>query len=124
MKNWIEDSEKYNNTKLLLTLLSGHLSGHQKYGMLNYRLCIYEDSKNKVECLTFFPNYLCYPSRYNRKKSDKQNLLYHVLYSHLHLSRNSDNEGTSKVDENSFVPGEYVYRCDPTSKKRRWEKVK
>lgn len=123
MKNWIEDSERYNNTKLLLTLLSNHLSGHQKYGMLNYRLCIYEDQEDGVECLTFFPNYMCYPSRYNRKKSDKQNLLYHVLYNHLHLIKKCDETKAAIVDKNSFIAGEYVYRCDPTSKKRRWEKI-
>lgn len=91
--------------------------------MLNYRLCIYEDNKNDFDCLTFFPNYMCYPNRHNRKQSDRQNLLYHVLYNHMKLCSPSDETEIAKVSRYSFISGEYVYRCDPTSKKRRWEKV-
>lgn len=94
---------KSDNTKTLLKLIANHLSGRHDCRGIEYVLKIDDNG------ISFKPDIHVFPSRYNRKKSDKCGVLIHIL---------SDHQSEFKSEE--FCQGEYRYQISIDNKRRRW----
>lgn len=91
------------NTYQLLHQITKHLSSRPECKKEEFEVVI--DSKNKV---MMSPRHEVFPSNKRRKKSDKQDVIVHILNEH--------------VDSIEFVPGRYVYKQSGKAVNRRWWK--
>ena len=100
----ILEDPRIKNTERFLQLISYRLSGRNDLRHVEYEVTI--SSKNAV---TMHPLIYVYPNRYNRKESDKVDIVSYIL--------------TMMVTARDFVPGKYIYKCSADNKKRKWIKL-
>ena len=110
----MNNNQKYKLTEEFLLLISSHLSSREKYRYIEYEVTIADKT------VTCSPYVTVYPSRYKRQKSDKENLIYHILKYHmpeLSVSLNKPHCYTQHV-KTLLVPGCYRYQLH--NKRRHW----
>ena len=93
-------------TEFLLKSISSRLSGREDCKDVTYRVTI-DHSGVKMEPLIYV-----FPNRYNRKESDKLDI---VSYIHIYKMNNA------LLSE--FVFGTYEYQFSVDRKQRKWRKV-
>ena len=93
-------------TEDLLKYISSRLSGRDDCKKINYKVTI---SNTRI---TMEPLIYVYPNRYNRKETDKIDIVTFVLiYKMPHIM----------LDD--FVTGRYEYQLSADGKNRRWRKL-
>lgn len=91
------------NTYQLLKQIAKHSHPRPEFRKLEFEVVI--DENNKV---MMSPRFEVFPSNKRRKKSDKQDIIFHVINEHLQSS--------------DFVAGRYVYTHKGKAANRRWWK--
>lgn len=91
------------NTYQLLKQIAKHSHSRPEFRKLEFEVVI--DENNKV---MMSPRYEVFPSNKRRKKSDKQDIIFHVINEHLQSS--------------DFVAGRYIYAYRGKAVNRRWWK--
>lgn len=91
------------NTYQLLKQIAKHSHSRPEFSKIEFEVVI--DENNKV---MMSPRYEVFPSNKRRKKSDKQDIIFHVINEH--------------VDDADFVAGKYVYKKSGKAANRRWWK--
>ena len=113
-------TERQVNTDRLLKELANHLSHRPECRNVEYILNIsfQNNGSNRLE-LTFEPNILVFPNRYNRCKTDKIPVLHHILKFH-DFAHNIREDGKIFASADTFIAGEYKFVAPYNSSKRRW----
>ena len=105
-------------TAMLLNDIAKHLSSRNSCKGLEYAVFI-----SKTGCITMYPEIQVYPSRNERRSTDRQSLLRHIFNCHIiGFSKVNDN-GFIQVDLSVFTPGHYLYKQSFRRKSRKWIKI-
>ena len=101
--------KSYNSTYELLKLISSHVSSRSKFNKEEYVVTITDSHDISVD-----PVILVFPNIHNRKQTDKQTVLHHILTHHI------DDQDNWK---NDLLPGEYIYKLDVKRQRRQWMRI-
>lgn len=101
--------KSYNETYCLLKLISSHLSSRNAFNKLEYSV---EISDNKD--VSVHPVVLVFPNVHDRKPTDKEFIMYHILKHHI-----------KNVEDwkRNLIPGRYIYRLDVKRQRRTWMRI-
>lgn len=113
MNKTIKPKDKAYNTKLLLTLISSHLSGRDCCNGREYTLTL---SSKYPSGYSFDTEVYVFPDRYHRKESDKDSVIVHVLKNHISEICDEDLNILLEL----VIPGTYVYRLSIDGRRRKW----
>lgn len=97
---------KGSQTEFLLKSISSRLSGREDCKNVTYRVTIDHCGVKMEPLINVFPN------RYNRKESDKLDVVSYIHIYKMHNALLSD-----------FVFGTYEYQFSVDHKQRKWRKV-
>lgn len=101
--------KSYNATYSLLKLIASHVSSRPGFNKKEYVVTITDSREILVD-----PVILVFPNIHNRKQTDKETVLYHIL---SHHTKDPD------TWKDNLLPGKYIYKLDVKRQRRQWMRI-